>query len=145
MRYLAFDLVLSSMLANAAWAADVYSNFRNGDTGNTFDPAFDVGNPGCFTLPSPEYDDPQIFFTQAGTIPGHTADGPYCLSMYTEGGCSSSDLKYQRNFGPVYVNNNYYYSEATCKDEKVKSLRWTLETCSGKPSGNNPFPPNPSK
>ena len=89
---------------SAAMAADVYSTFYNGGNTDLSSDNFDVSNTGCFSLPDAD----SVTFSQSGsTFNGGEADGPYCLSGFSEGGCTGT--KADQQFKDIQVTGTPHY------------------------------------
>lgn len=114
-------IALFSALSTVSLAADVYSHFNDASGSQIGTTNFDVGNPGCFSVANAE----TISFTQSGGT--HTADGPYCLSAWTAGGCSGTTSGTQEfanvelNDGKNYALNNGLAAEG--------SYSWATDSC----------------
>lgn len=114
-------IALLSALSTVSLASDVYSHFNDASGSQIGTTNFDIGNPGCFSVP----DAFGVSFTQAGGT--HTADGPYCLYAYTAGGCSG-DPSGTQQFANVELNDGKDYA----LDDGLAaegSYRWDTDSC----------------
>lgn len=95
-------LALFAALSATTLASDVYSTFYDANknvlgSGTNFDTA----NGGCFNLAGAEY----VAFTQGG-VHGNTADGPYCLTGYSD---QCKTVTGRQQFANVDVNGGTDY------------------------------------
>lgn len=113
-------IALFSVLSTMSLASDVYSHFNDAAGAEIGTTNFDVGNNGCFSVPNAE----QVSFSQAG--PPSTADGPYCLTGFSNGGCSGSTAT--QEFSNVALDNGMgYVLNAGLAD--VGSYMWVANSC----------------
>lgn len=113
-------IALFSVLSSTGLAANVFSSFLDANGAQIGTTNFDVGNDDCFSVGRAS----QVSFSQAG--PTETADGPYCLSGFTEGGCSG-DPEASQQFQNVDVRGRVYQLDQGING--AGSFRWNLGAC----------------
>nr|POE65271.1 hypothetical protein CFP56_34938 [Quercus suber] len=113
-------IALFSVLSCTALASDVFSAFNDASGAEIGSTQFDVGNTGCFSVSEAE----QVSFTQSGGT--HTADGPYCLTGFSQGGCAGTTATQQ--FQNVELNDGKNYALNTGL-AAVGSYMWVPSAC----------------
>ncbi|KAM0724091.1 hypothetical protein Q7P37_000271 [Cladosporium fusiforme] len=103
--------------ASGALAADVYSTFY-GNIG-AFSPNFDIANDGCFSVSGGAV---KVSFSSEAQ--SHY-DGPYCLSAWSEGGCSG-DSDAEQQFGDLHNGDQHSLDNGV---EKAGSFKWAAHAC----------------
>jgi len=120
MRFTTQVVALISALTTGALAADVYSAFEDSNGSQIGSTNFDIGNPGCFSVGGAA----EVSFTQSGGT--HTADGPYCLTAYPNGGCSGSVTR--QSFANVELNDGHTYA-LNDGVANAGSYSWSASAC----------------
>lgn len=113
-------IALFSVLCSTSLAADVYSSFLDSNGAQIGTTNFDVGNKGCFSLGGAT----QVSFSQAGS--SQTANGPYCLHGYKQGGCPGNGDASQE-FRNVDLRGRKYQLNPGLSG--AGSFRWTVGSC----------------
>ena len=116
-------IAVIGVLASSALASDVYSTFLDGNGNDVASVNFDIANTGCFSVPNAV----QITFSQGGIELGSTADGPYCLFAYPQGGCSGTITKQQ--FQDVTINDSSAEYLLNNGVANAASYRWSANAC----------------
>jgi hypothetical protein len=113
-------VALFSVFSTVSLASDVYSHFNDAAGAQIGTTNFDIGNDGCFSVANAE----QVSFTQSG--PGSTADGPYCLTGFSDAGCSGSAAT--QEFANVELDDGKgYVLNAGLAD--IGSYSWATTSC----------------
>lgn len=112
-------IALFSILSSAL-AADVFSRFLDSSGAQIGTTNFNIANPGCFSVARAS----QVGFTQAGGT--NTANGPYCLTGWTESGCAGTATTQQ--FQNVALNGGETY-QLNQGLVSVGSYSWIPEAC----------------
>jgi hypothetical protein len=120
MQFATRTITLIGVLSATALAADVYSHFSDSFGNQIGTTNFDIANDGCFSVNSAS----TVSFTQAGLE--STANGPYCLTGFRNGGCSGDSAT--QEFANIEINNDAQYS---LDDGLVStgSYKWSAKGC----------------